>query len=186
MQKSKKMNESPVERCEPDSPNRCQATNSQGQCNNAAVEGGTHCLVHGGNKQLESQRNASLRNYRLTKWQAKLERHAESDSIKSLRDEVGILRILMEERLNQCSTDMDLLLHSGAISDLVMKIDRVVTSCHKLEGQMGQLLDKSALLQFAGRIIDVIGSELEGQDEIMNTIADKILEIISENVEEEK
>ncbi len=168
-------------RCELDSPNRCQnVSDAKGQCVYEAVDGGTNCLSHGGNKQLEAQRNKSMRNYRLTQWQAKLQSKSESSGIKGLREEIGILRIIMEERLNMCKDETDLMLHSAQISDLAMKLERLVTSCHKLEGSMGQLLDKAALLQFAALVIEIIGTELEGQDNLMNTIADKICAAVGE------
>lgn len=120
-----------------------------------------------------------MRNYRLTKWQARLSEKADAEGLKSLRDEVGILRICLEERLEQCKEPMDLILHSGPISDMVMKIERVVSSCHKLEGSMGQLLDKQAILQFAQVIIGIIGEELAGQENKIATIADRIVESVA-------
>jgi len=140
-----------------------------------SVKGGNRCMMHGGNKQLEAKSNASLRNYQLTQFRAKLERHSTSDNIKGLRDEIGILRMTLETRLNQCNDEMDLLLHSGPISDLVLKIDRLVNSCHKLEGSMGQLLDKTAIIQFANVVIEIIGSEVEDQV-VVSRIAEKIIE----------
>ena len=86
----------------------------------------------------------------------------------------------MEERLNKCSDATDLILQSGPISDLVMKIEKVVASCHKLEGQMGTLLDKQAILQFAQAVISIIASELEGQEAIIDAIATKILTSLSD------
>jgi hypothetical protein len=140
-------------------------------------------MVHGGNKQLQSQELKSLNNFRLGKWQAHIERHAGDSDIKSLRNEIGILRVMIEERLMKCKDATDLIMQSTAISDLVMKVDRVVTSCHKLEGSMGQLLDKSALLQFASQIIDVISVELEGDDEKLETIANGIIGLLNEGEE---
>ena len=174
------MNESPVTRCEEDDPNRCQNVGKRGQCINLSVNNGTRCMVHGGNKQLQSQELKSLKNFRLGKWQASIERHASSPQIKTLRSEIGILRILLEERLTKCQDVNDLMMHSGVISDLVMKVDRLVTSCHKLEGSMGQLLDKSALLQFASQIIEVISAELEGEDEKLNNIAEGIVALLQQ------
>ena len=139
-------------------------------------------MMHGGNKQIASQEAKSLRNYQLTCFRAKLERHSTSDNIKSLRDEIGILRMVLETRLNQCENEMDLLLHSGPISDMVLKIDRL-NSCHKLEGLMGQLLDKTAIIQFANVVIDIIGEEIADQSAI-NRIADRIIAGMQENSSE--
>jgi len=161
-----------------DDPERCQAITAYGQCLNKAVPGGKNCLAHGGNKQLEKQRKESLRNYQLGKFQAALEKQATSPNIKCLRDEIAILRILMQEKFNKCNDATDLILQSGPISDLVLKIDKVVTSCHKLEGSMGQLLDKTAILQFANEVIKIIAVELEGEEVKLNKIADQILKIV--------
>jgi hypothetical protein len=154
---------------------RCQGMARGDQCWFFAVTGGTNCMMHGGNKQLESQRKASLKNYQLTMFRAKLERHSGSADIKSLRDEIGILRMIMEERLNRCKDETDLILQSGPIADLVVKIDKLVGSCHRLEGSMGELLDKTSVLQFANVIISIIGDEAGDYPEIMNKIADRIL-----------
>jgi len=162
-----------------DDPHRCQAVTAAGQCVNKAVEGGTNCLAHGGNKQVAARERASFRNYQLSKFQAKLARHSSSNFIKDLRDEIGILRMVLETRLERCQTDNDLIIQSGPISEMVMKIEKVVASCHKLEGSMGQLLDKQALLQYANQVITIISEELEDNPEVVTRIADKMIKEIS-------
>ena len=121
----------------------------------------------------------SLRNYQLTiaKWRIKLNDKADAAGVKSLRDEIAILRICLEERLNRCENETDLILQSQAISYMVMNIERVVSSCHKLEGSMGHLLDKQAVLQFAQVVIGIITKVLSDEDQI-NLIADEILQTV--------
>lgn len=162
-----------------DDPERCQGVTSQGQCSNKAVEGSQFCIAHGGNQAVAKLQKDSLRNYRLTKWKARIQRQSESPGIKSLREEIGILRMLMEERLNSLQSETDLLLQSQQISELVMKINVVVKNCHALEGSMGQLLDKQAILQFAGRIIDIIAVEVADESKI-ESIADKIMSALGD------
>ena len=162
-----------------DDPERCQAVNSQGQCRNKGValadeSIGTYCIAHGGNGQQASVLKAAVSNYRLERWQSRLAEKAEAEGLKSLRDEIGILRIVLEERLAKCDDAHDLILQSGPISDMVMKIERVVTSCHKLEGSMGQLLDKQAILQFAQMVIGILGVHITDES-LLNTIADEIV-----------
>ena len=163
-------------------PDRCQALMHQEseQCMNKAVPGGTFCLVHGGNKQLESQKGQGLRNYRLGKFQAKLERHASSNFIKDLRDEIAVLRMILEERINFCTTQVDLLTQSGDIGDLVIKIEKVVTSCHKLESNMGQHLDKAALIQFAAQVVETIAEEIQDQ-ETLDKISFGIIRLLKDD-----
>jgi hypothetical protein len=170
----------------PEHPNRCQATNAKGQCNNLGLvlEDGLYseyCLAHGGNQAQAQQKKNSLRNYRLTvaRWKTKIDEKAEATGIKSLRDEIAILRVCLEERLNGCHEAADLILQSGPISDMVMKIERVVGSCHKLEGSMGHLLDKQAILQFAQVVIGIISKNITDESQI-NIVADEILTAVGQ------
>lgn len=101
-------------------PNRCQAIGSKGQCHNKGVRldedsFGAFCRVHGGNATQQSFEVKKARNYRLTKYQAQLERQTDSSAIKSLREEIGILRMLLEEKLNRCPDMAGLLLESQQI-----------------------------------------------------------------------
>ena len=114
-------------RIEADDPTRCQAVTKNGQCPSAQIEGSEYCMPHGGYAVANRQRAEGLRNYNLTKFFAKqqIANHADSTHIKSLRDEIGILRVMMEERLNGCKDAHDLLLQSGPIADLVMKINSI-------------------------------------------------------------
>jgi hypothetical protein len=164
-----------MKRAAPDSPTRCQGMTGRGQCPLEAMPGSKNCPAHGSGAALAAEKRENIRNYRLTKFQDQVERHADSDNIKGLREEIGILRFMLEERLNQCKDNFDLIVQSAQISDLVLKIDKLVCSCHKLEGSMGNLLDKQALITFSGVIIRIIGESLEGQEGKINEIADKIM-----------
>ena len=164
-------------------PYRCQAIGRQGQCTNKGVrldedKYGGFCRVHGGNKTQEAHEAKKVRNYRLTKFQAQLERQTNSSAIKSLREEIGILRMIMEEKLNRCTDMAGLLLESQQISDLVLKIEKLVVSCHRLEGSLGQTLDKQAILQFASEIISIIGTKLKGQEDLIEEIANEIVAVV--------
>jgi hypothetical protein len=158
----------------PEDPQRCQAHTGARQCTFKRIEGADFCGAHKGSAHKHFQEKASLSNYRLTVYQGRLLDKKGSSEIKSLRDEIGILRILMEERLNQCKTDVDLMINAGVIGDLTMKIEKLVTSCHKLEGSMGELLDKQALIQFANEMISIIGEEVK-DPEVVDKIASKLL-----------
>ena len=138
---------------------------------------GEYCEAHGGNWAIDRETKNSMRNYNLTKWRAQVAKKTDNEGIKSLRDEIAILRVVLEERLNRCSDATDLILQSGPISDMVMKIERVVTSCHKLEGSMGQLLDKQAILQFATLVIGIVSEEVADEASI-EKISDRLLQAI--------
>jgi len=178
-----------ITKCLEDDPNRCQAiAGSLGQCPNLAVRTdggkyGEYCLAHGGNRFLQAEKQGAIRNYQLDKFKAKLSRHATSPAIKNLRDEIAILRMVLEERLNKCNDAGDLILQSGPISDMVMKINKVIESCHKLEGSMGQLIDKQAILQFASEVIAIIGEE-EDREYVIEKIGSRIMKLVGNMGEE--
>jgi hypothetical protein len=143
---------------------RCEATVKSGQCPYKKARSTNHCEMHGANSGENARKTEIQRNYRLQRWQNRISEFADNDNIKSLREEVGILRMVLEEMLNQCETSLDILLYSQKMSDLVMKIERLVTSCDKLENRMGLLLNKSSVLQLASTYVQIINNYVSDPD----------------------
>ena len=164
----------------PADPRRCQAVTAHGQCSHLSVEGGHNCIAHGGIRTIEAQQKEKYNNYLLNTWQASIDSKKRSPELKSLRDEIAILRMLLEARLNQCTTAPDLMLHSSAISDMAMKIEKTVQSCHKLEQKMGAVLDKQQILDFASQVISIVSLVLDGHPEKIEQISNRILEAIGQ------
>lgn len=163
----------------PEDPDRCQGVvPSKGQCEYKVMEGSEYCPLHGGNNAANKIKKESLSNYRLGIWQARLERQTDNPALKNLRDEIGILRIIMEETLLRCETPFDLIASSQKISDLALKITMVVEKCHRLEGSMGQLLDKKTVIQMANVFIEILAAEDLSED-VLDRIAKKVLESVS-------
>lgn len=156
-----------------DDPTRCQAIFAGGQCPYKATEHSTKCAMHGGNKATERVEAENLRNYRLGKWQGRVDEFSDSSKIKSLREEIGILRMMLEETVNKCENQGQLILFASKISDLVMKIERLVATCHKLESSLGMMIDKIAAQQLANEIVAIIG-EYVTDPETVAQIADRI------------
>ena len=138
--------------------------------------------MHGGVLQQNSKAAHERFRYNAAKWQARIEHHSDDPMIKKLNIEIGVLRLLLEERLNQCKTDIDLMTHSPAISRMVLDIERLVTSCHRLEDKMGHHLDKSAVIQFASRVVEIISTSIT-DPALISTIADQIAKAIGEDNE---
>lgn len=167
------------ERVDPEDPRRCQGVTHQGQCINKAVENSKFCPAHGGNKAFEANKVQELRNYRLDKFKAReVQRLGNSEGISSLKDEIGILRMLIEERLNQCNDAHDLMMMSGPLADLIMKVEKVVVSCNKLELRLGNLLDRSKILQLAQIIVQIINNYITDET-TLDAISDDILNALN-------
>lgn len=168
------------ERCEPDDPNCCQGLNKHGQCNLKAVPGQKYCRIHFGFGQKKSELEAT-RNYRLNRYQNRVNEFADNAQVKSLREEIGVLRMLLEETVNKCQNDTDLMIYSTKISDLVVKIQKLVESCHKLEQSTGMLLDKSTVMYLGDVIINIVGEVVPPDriQEVATRIVDSIVNIHS-------
>ena len=154
---------------------RCEGTLKNGQCVNCKVTGSNYCVTHGANSGLQKTNGEIVRNYRLQRWQERVGQMADSSNVKSLREEVGILRVILEEMLNQCENSLDLLLYSQRMSDLVMKIEKLVSSCDRLEGKMGLLLGKDSVLQLAATYVQIINNYIVDPEIIEKISQDMML-----------
>lgn len=158
-----------IRACEPDDPQRCQSGGAKGQCPYRAVEGAQYCPRHGGNKVQEVARAKVRSQYDLAMWRASIEHFSEHDSIKSLRDETGIMRMLLQTTLEKCKSQNDLMLWQPKISELVNDIRTLVTSMHRLDTSLGVMLDKTAALNLAMTMVEIVAEEV-----VDDGIADRI------------
>lgn len=190
---------------EPDDPLRCQgaANNGGGQCRYLSIAGLVRdtlwveidegvdytiidtCPKHRGTQRIEKQQKQKAYDYRLQIWQQRVSEFAESDRVKTLRGEIGILRLLVEEILAKCSDRQELMLYSSKIASLIMQIEKLVRSCDRLESSMGMLLDKAGALVLAGEIVDVISTHIQ-DPAIIDAISGGIIDAISSLTETEK
>lgn len=155
-------------------PRRCQSNISGDQCPYIREEGSDYCMRHTGKSNGQAKES---RNYQLAIWQSRVNQFADNNQVKSLREEIGILRLVLEKILLKCQNDNDIFLYSSKISDHVTKIEKVVTSCHRLEEKTNLLLDKSAILQLAGTFVEIISRHIldaliieKIQEEMLTTI----------------
>lgn len=142
------------------------------------VQGSNYCRMHGGHTVANTTEKENIRRYNVAKWRAKIERHAGSSDLTNLNEEIGVLRMLLEEHLNRCENDVDLVTMTPVMADLVMKIDKVVNSCHKLQDRLGHLLDKNQILQFASLVVEIISTHVE-DSEVVAIIANRIAESLN-------
>jgi len=92
-----------------------------------------------------------------TKWDAKITEYLSLDRVIGIRSEIGVLRIILEERLNRCTEETELVIHSPLILDNVKDIEELVMSCHRLEKAQGILLTDQEAGAFANELITIVG-----------------------------
>ena len=160
-----------IQKVADDDPSRCQhVMPTKGQCQNGSTEHSNYCLAHGGNKVRD------LKNYKLQIWRDQVSDKANSTELKSLTEEIGIIRILIETMLNRCTDSHELMLASGPISSLILKLEKLVSSCHKMEQSLNKLVDASAVTMIGQQVIQIIIENIDDEDTVRN-IAQQIEKI---------
>lgn len=179
------LSEYPLEKVsEADDPERCQGVTANGQCWHARIAHSEYCGMHGGNKAGEAKKKKDMRLYQLAKFQTRVDEFATNPKVKGLREDIGILRMVLEMTLNRCKDESDLIMFSPKISELVMKIEKVVSSAHRLESNMGELLDKMAAMQLGEEIVQIIsGGIIEYTQKIVALVPEDKKEQIQEILE---
>ena len=144
-------------------PCRCKGAAPGGQCLYLAEPGNDYCRLHGGsNKEVSRDK----RQYHLTnaRYRSRLAQLTDHEEIKSLRDEIGLTRILIEELWNSCKNETDLLASCHSFNQLFQTLDRLVKTSHQTEQSLGTLLSKAAVIRLGQRIADILIDELQDID----------------------
>jgi hypothetical protein len=165
---------------EANDPNRCQKVTPGGQCKNEAINGTEYCETHNNPGRVDPLKYYLLTNKVIGD---SARRHAASDEIKSLRDEIAITRGVIETRLNSLQTEAELAAAMPSLYQYIMAIEKLVSSCHAMEYKLGNLLDKTAILTLAQKLINIIDNNLAAdipdRDEIVAKIAKEMVQVIT-------
>lgn len=166
---------------DPADPNRCTYTFPHEQCWNRAEPGAKNCKAHGGKSNAETEEK-KLYFLSEAKYRARLAQLAEHDEIKSLREEIGLARMLIEKRFDLIRNDNDLLAACAPINTMLLTVERLVKSAHTIEQNLGSLLAKTAVLKLGQQLCEIVIEELTGVDNyeaIVDRITDRIVETIA-------
>ena len=166
------------QRVDVEASNRCQGITAKGQCVLAQVEPSKFCHLHGGGVVSGAQRRIAVKQYMLDKAHVRARTLTNDSQIKGLRGEIGILRMILETQIDRCPTPTQLAVAAPSLSDMIMKIQKLVTSCHRLEEAMGHTLDQDQLAVIADSIIQVIGDYITDETQLKE-IAGRIGEAIA-------
>lgn len=161
-------------------PDRCQGVNggNQGQCWFKVSPESKFCPRHGGRHAAAAEKKEKVRNYHLGKWRERVNQFADNPEIKSLREEIGIVRMLIEAVIEKCNDTTDLLMVSGKLQALIFQAQKLVSECHRLEERTGVLLDKQTILIVCDSLVRVIGTYVEDSD-ALESISRQMVEIVA-------
>ncbi len=179
-------------RCDKADPNRCQAVQSKGQCNNLSIEGSKFCEIHAKVSGAEIHEKR-LRHYLLSnpELQARLNRQAAVEEVRSLREEIHLARMMVETRLDLIEDNDrgDMLAAFSNVNTYLQTIEKLVSSCHRMEVSLGNLLSKASVFTLGQEIVSALVDELQhvdGYEEIVDRVSERIVVAIAEQQNKEK
>lgn len=143
-----------------DDPNRCQANDKKEQCMFRAVQDGK-CPRHMG--RYATVQKERIRKYEIEQYNNRIKHFADDGDIKNLREEVAILRMTLENLLNQARTAELLNIYADRIKGLVGAIKDVVLACHKMDTSTNALIGKDIIFNMTQTFIEIVGSKVPPQ-----------------------
>jgi hypothetical protein len=110
------------------------------------------------------------------------------EALRSLRDEVAIAKLTLEETINSIHNESEFKASRADIAHQLVTIEKLVASMTKLETSVGQLLSKPTILKIASDIIQILIDKLKDVPDhelIIDEVSKAILQSI-DNVKENK
>lgn len=104
------------------------------------------------------------------------------DSIETVRQEVLLLRALIDERLDLARTEADKITAFQVIHPAISTLNKLVESLNKLDRQTNEVLDKGALTRLGDDIVTVLIEELchiDGYTDIIDRVGSRIADAIA-------
>ena len=110
---------------DPADPRRCKYSYPHEQCWHEAEPGCDNCAAHGGKSKANAE---ETRLYHLAEVdnRRRLAELSGHEQIKSLREEIGLVRMLIEKQVNAAKSDMELLSSCGTINGLLVTLEKLI------------------------------------------------------------
>lgn len=126
-------------------------------CDVKKLTGSDYCAAHGGWRAHDKHKRTVARLYRT---QHDVASFADHQQANTFREEIGVLRLLLQKTLDNCQDDHDLLLRSQQINQLVNSISSAVTGVTRLEQTLGKLLSEDQAHEFLTALVEIISSHV--------------------------
>lgn len=104
------------------------------------------------------------------------------DSIETVRQEVRLLRTLIEDRINLARNEAERITAFQVVHPAISTLNKLVDSLGKLERQTNEVLDKGAIDRMNDEIVTVLIEELchvDGYTDIIDRVGSRIAGVIA-------
>lgn len=159
---------------------QCTATQTDGQrCRREIyAEGCTLCRQHGGVRQLKKKMKRMTLMYNLGRFQERVTEMVENPKAKSIRSEIAILRMVLEQVFQKMDSTSSMLSMMPHVKDTTLAIGKLVQTCQTIELNMEKHLSQTDIVNLATGIVQVIGKYVE-DEETVNRIKEDILKLVA-------
>ena len=157
---------------------RCQHTGVRGSCNLIAIDGSVYCEKH--SNEADRLKGYRLQDPELRKRFDELSRDA---SLETVKQEVLLLRVLIEDRLNFCKNAAERASALQNLTSSLATIDKLLNSLERLQRAASITLDKPTLSRLSEKIITILLDnlgDLPDRDEIVDRVAAEIAQAVME------
>jgi DNA helicase HerA-like ATPase len=120
-----------------------------------------------------------------------MERQFGVEEVRSLREEIHLARVMIETRLDMIEEGDkgDMLSAFSSINTYLQTIEKLTSSCHKMEISLGSLLTKSSVFALGQDLVGILAEELQGienYEETIDRISERLVVAIANTQNEEK
>lgn len=157
---------------------KCKHSGPKGMCPYDAIDSSVFCRKHTNEKD-------RIMSYELNnpEIRAAFQKQHSSEQLRSLSQEVALLRAMLQRRLNMVKSEAEEIDVWNQLTPAFNTIDKLVNSLQKLELETSIVLSKETATKLAQDIVAIITDELrdvEDRDTIVDRIAVRIAQTIVE------
>ncbi len=170
----------------PDDPNRCKASSGKAQCPYRSTANSDYCENHGGKQQLAV---SERRHYDIgaSEQLSRISDLSTSSFVVDLRDEIAMVKRLLELTIEQSKSNTDYLLRAPQIQAYTKSIADLQKLNAELSVKYGELLTKQQVARMVSTLIEtclVEISDLPNFEEVSDRIVQRCAELLTNTTNE--
>ncbi len=145
------------------------------QCYYEKVPGSDYCAMHGGMAAVRKARKDAMYEFNKNKFLQNLANErmpvfSKGKNKYDLSQELGILRICLEQILNKCDNELILQQHNPQISKTIEQITKLIESSLKLDQKLGELVSKGEMIEIASSLVGVIQKHIQDPNKVKEIV----------------
>lgn len=171
-----------LQRVGPDHPEACQSNTGNGPCCYKREPNSLFCAIHGGGASSAAGERRELQNYKLNSVFAdRASQLSNSPRIKSLTDEIALVRTALETVFNSIKSENEMVLYVDRIEKLSTTVSKLITTLQNIQEKNKELLGREVVMSIFDQILEKIVQRV-GDPDVIKCLADDAYEIILKGI----